>query len=49
VYLVGDDTVDGHPGRRVYGKGRHRHPVLAHLLVIITESGLAETDDGTFG
>lgn len=27
VYLVGDDTVDGHPGRRVYGKGRHRDPV----------------------
>src|SRR5262245_42454248 len=27
VLLVGDDTVDGHPGRRVYGKGRHRHPV----------------------
>ena len=27
VHLVGDDTVDGHPGRRVYGKGRHRDPV----------------------
>jgi hypothetical protein len=27
VDLVGDDTVDGHPGRRVYGKGRHRDPV----------------------
>jgi hypothetical protein len=27
VYLVGDDTVDGHPGRRVYGKARHRDPV----------------------
>lgn len=27
VYLVGDDTVDGHPGRQVYGKGRHRDPV----------------------
>jgi hypothetical protein len=27
VRLVGDDTVDGHPGRRVYGKGRHRDPV----------------------
>jgi len=27
VYLVGDDTVDGHPGRRVYGTGRHRDPV----------------------
>lgn len=27
VLLAGDDTVDGHPGRRVYGKGRHRDPV----------------------
>jgi DDE superfamily endonuclease len=27
VNLVGDDTVDGHPGRRVYGKARHRDPV----------------------
>lgn len=27
VTLVGDDTVDGHPGRNVYGKGRHRDPV----------------------
>src|SRR4051794_40993758 len=27
VYLVGDDTVDGHPGRRVYGQARHRDPV----------------------
>lgn len=27
VQLVGDDTVDGHPGRAVYGKGRHRDPV----------------------
>jgi hypothetical protein len=27
VALVGDDTVDGHPGRRVYGKARHRDPV----------------------
>jgi hypothetical protein len=24
VLLVGDDTVDGHPGRAVYGTGRHR-------------------------
>src|SRR5215216_1809516 len=23
VALVGDDTADGHPGPRVYGKGRH--------------------------
>src|SRR5262249_2620253 len=27
VLLVGDDTVDGHPGRQVYGKARHRDPV----------------------
>jgi hypothetical protein len=27
VRLVGDDTVDGHPGRTVYGKGRHRDAV----------------------
>lgn len=27
VYLAGDDTVDGHPGPRVYGKGRHRDPI----------------------
>ena len=27
VTLVGDDTVDGHPGRHVYGKARHRDPV----------------------
>jgi hypothetical protein len=27
VRLVGDDTVDGHPGRHAYGKARHRDPV----------------------
>jgi len=27
ITLVGDDTVDGHPGRLVYGKARHRDPV----------------------
>ena len=27
VNLVGDDTVDGHPGRLVYGNARHRDPV----------------------
>jgi hypothetical protein len=27
VHLVGDDTVDGHPGATVYGKGRHRDAV----------------------
>src|SRR5262245_60924842 len=27
VVLVGDDTVDGHPGRKVYGKARHRDAV----------------------
>ena len=26
IRLVGDDTVDGHPGRTVYGKARHRDP-----------------------
>ncbi|MDY3558963.1 transposase, partial [Gemmata sp. JC673] len=26
VRLVGDDTVDGHKGARVYGKARHRDP-----------------------
>src|SRR5262245_1486302 len=27
VLLVGDDTVDGHKGKCVYGKARHRDPV----------------------
>jgi hypothetical protein len=27
VYLVGDDTVGGHKGPKVYGKGRHRDAV----------------------
>src|SRR4051794_40932696 len=27
IFLAGDDTVDGHPGKRVYGKARHRDPV----------------------
>jgi hypothetical protein len=27
VYLAGDDTVDGHKGKRVYGKGCHRDAV----------------------
>src|SRR5947209_8593552 len=27
LFLAGDDTVDGHPGQRVYGKARHRDPV----------------------
>jgi hypothetical protein len=27
VVLVGDDTVDGHKGKNVYGKARHRDPV----------------------
>ena len=25
--MVGDDTVESHPGRKVYGKARHRDPV----------------------
>jgi hypothetical protein len=27
VVLVGDDTIDGHKGKHVYGKARHRDPV----------------------
>jgi hypothetical protein len=27
ITLVGDDTVDGHKGKKVYGKARHRDPV----------------------
>jgi hypothetical protein len=27
IRLVGDDTVEGHPGPHVYGKARHRDPV----------------------
>ena len=27
LVLLGDDTVDGHRGKRVFGKGRHRDPV----------------------
>lgn len=27
IALVGDDTVESHPGRHVYGKARHRDPV----------------------
>jgi DDE superfamily endonuclease len=27
IWVAGDDTVDGHPGRHVYGKARHRDPV----------------------
>jgi hypothetical protein len=27
ILLAGDDTVDGHPGKEVYGKARHRDPV----------------------
>src|SRR5262245_8272839 len=27
VLLVGDDTVDGHKGKHVYGKARHRDPI----------------------
>jgi hypothetical protein len=30
VVLVGDDTVDGHPGAKVYGKARHRRPEGTH-------------------
>jgi hypothetical protein len=27
IFLVGDETVDGHRGRKVFGKGRHRDAV----------------------
>jgi hypothetical protein len=27
IALIGDDTVESHPGRHVYGKARHRDPV----------------------
>lgn len=27
IVLVGDDTVDGHKGKKVFGKARHRDPV----------------------
>jgi hypothetical protein len=27
VHLACDDTVDEHPGKKVYGKGRHRDPI----------------------
>ena len=27
VTLIGDDTVDGHKGKHVHGKARHRDPV----------------------
>jgi hypothetical protein len=27
IFLAGDDTVDEHRGKKVYGKGRHRDPV----------------------
>jgi len=27
IFLAGNDTVAGPPGRRVYGKARHRDPV----------------------
>lgn len=27
IYLAADDTVTEHPGKKVYGKGRHRDPV----------------------
>ena len=37
IFLVGDETVTEHPGRKVFGKGRHRdaqrssHSFVAHL------------------
>lgn len=35
VFLAGDDTVDGHKGARVFGKGCHRDPVRStHSLTV---------------
>ncbi|WP_422927455.1 transposase [Singulisphaera sp. PoT] len=39
VFLVGDDTVDGHPGRCVYGKARHRDPVRSSHAYTAREYG----------
>jgi hypothetical protein len=33
VTLIGDDTVDGHKGRHVHGKARHRDPVRTTPLL----------------
>jgi hypothetical protein len=35
VLLAGDDTVDGHKGAKVFGKGCHRDPVRStHALTV---------------
>jgi hypothetical protein len=35
VVLAGDDTVDGHPGKKVHGKGCHRDPVRStHSMTV---------------
>ncbi len=39
VMLVGDDTVDGHKGPHVYGKGRHRDPVRSTHAYTAWRSG----------
>ncbi|WP_422931800.1 transposase [Singulisphaera sp. PoT] len=39
VFLVGDDTVDGHPGRCLYGKARHRDPVRSSHAYTAREYG----------
>ena len=50
VMLVGDDTVDGHKGKCVYGKARHRDAVRSshsytawrygHKWVVLAEAGV---------
>ena len=39
IDLVGDDTVDGHPGPKVYGKGRHRDAVRSSHTYIAWRYG----------
>src|SRR5206468_12850104 len=39
VTLVGDDTVDGHKGKKVYGKARHRDPVRSTHAYTSCRSG----------
>jgi hypothetical protein len=42
IRLVGDETVTEHPGKKVFGKGRHRdakrstHSYVAHLWGHVT-------------
>jgi len=40
VYLAGDDTVGGHKGKRVYGKGCHRDAVRSSHKRLVFRWGL---------